>query len=398
MPPAQPREPCHGFQPARVARPQAIVVCRRMSAPPPWLAAPLRALRPSPHLSAPACEGQVLLHLNECPWPPSPRAIAAAEAAMHGANRYPPQGSDQLTQALARHSGSDPRLIVLAGGSDFILHQTCLVALGPGSECVFPRPGFPRYRLATAIAGARGVAVDVTADGRNDVAAMLAAISSATRLVFACTPNGNTGGMLGESELAALARGVPGHVLLCIDEAYAEFSRAAGGPDAVVVLRRHRAGPWLVSRTFSKAYALAGLRVGYAICSDSAVADAFAVSRPAFVLGGPAIAAAAAALGDGEHLAMVVRRTAEGVAQLDRGLRAMGLSPYTSFANFVSADLGRPVGPVLAALAAAGIFVRGLREPGWDTYLRISVGTDQENARALAALAGALATSKDSSA
>jgi histidinol-phosphate aminotransferase len=362
-----------------------------MSSAPPWLATPLAGLSPPPFVLPPAGDDPALLNLNECPWPPSPRAIAAADTAMHGANRYPPQQLDMLSTAIAARTGSDPAHVVLAGGSDFILHQACLIALQPGADCVFPRPSFPRYRLSTAIAGARGLPVDVTADGRNDVAGMLAAITRGTRLVFACTPNGNTGGMLDQAELAALAKGVPDTVLLCIDEAYAEFGRAAGGPDAIEVLRRYRSGPWLVSRTFSKAYALAGLRVGYAVCSGGSVAQAFAVSRPAFVLGGPAIAAAAAALDDTTHLALIVRRTAEGVAQLSAGLRRLELAPYASVANFVSADLGRPVAPVLAAMGTQRVFARGFREPGLDTQLRISVGTPQENARALAALAAALA-------
>ena len=369
-----------------------------MSAPPPWLASALCGLAPPPHVPPPRGDDLVLLNLNECPWLPSKRAIAAADAAMRGANRYPPQEADELTAALAARTGTEPRLVVLAGGSDFILHQACLMALEPGAACVFPRPSFPRYRLSTAIAGAHGLPVDVTEDGRNDALAMLAAITPQTRLVFACTPNGNTGGMLDEAGLAALARGVPDRILLCIDEAYAEFGRAAGGPDAVSVLRAHRTGPWLVSRTFSKAYALAGVRVGYAICSELSVAQAFVVSRPAFVLGGPAIAAAAAALDDEAHLAMVVRRTAEGVAQLDAGLRALGLAPYPSVANFVSADLGRPVAPVLAALETMGVFARGFREPGWESHLRLTVGTEHQNARVLAALASILAPRKEAAA
>lgn len=363
-----------------------------MSTAPPWLATPLRGLSPPPHVVPPAGDDLALLNLNECPWPPSPLAIAAADVAMQGANRYPHQVGDALTTALARRTGSEPHHVVLANGSDFILHQACLVALQPGADCVFPRPSFPRYRLSTAIAGARGVPVDVTPDGCNDVPGLLAAITAATRLVWACTPNGNTGGMLDEAALVALALGVPDRVLLCIDEAYAEFGRAAGGPDAIAVLRAHRSGPWLVSRTFSKAYALAGIRVGYAVCSNDDVAHAFAVSRPAFVLGGPAIAAAAAALDDEAYLAQIVRRTAEGAAQLTEGLRRIGFAPYPSVANFVSADLHRPVAPVLAAMETHGVFARGFREPGWDRHLRITVGTPQHNARALAALAAALTT------
>ena len=357
----------------------------------PWLAAALRPLSPPPRAPATAGEDLARLNLNESPWPPSPRAIEAAAAAIRGANRYPPPAGDALSLALGARTGSDPSLIVLAGGSDLILHQACMITLEAGASSVFPRPSFPRYQASTAIAGARAIAVDVTEDGRNDVPAMLAAIAADTRIVFACTPNGGTGGALEEAALAALAAGVPDHLLLLVDEAYAEFSRAAGGPDAVAVLRRHRQGPWVVSRTFSKAYALAGMRIGYAICSGPDVAAAFAIARPAFPLGAPAIAAAAAALEDEAHLAMIVRGTAEGVAQLTTGLGALGLATYPSVGNFVSADLRRPATPVIAAMQAAGVLVRGLREPGWERWLRISVGLPEENRRALVALAAALA-------
>ncbi len=360
---------------------------------PPWLATALCTLSPPPRVAPVPGEDLAFLNLNESPWPPSPRAIAAADAAMRRANRYPPPDHDALSLALAARTGTDPALIVLAGGSDLILHHACMMALEPGTSCVFPRPSFPRYRLSTAIAGARAIAVDITPHGLNDVPAMLAAIAPDTRLVFACTPNGNTGGMLDEAALVALAQGVPDRVLLLVDEAYAEFSRAAGGPDAVSVLRAHRQGPWVVSRTFSKAYALAGMRVGYGICSGADVARGFTVGRPAFVVGGPAIAAAAAALEDEAHLAMIVRGTADGVAQLSAGYRALGFLPYPSVGNFVSADLGRPVAPVLAAMQGQGVLARGFREPGWDRHLRITVGLPQENDRALAALAAALAAS-----
>jgi histidinol-phosphate aminotransferase len=358
----------------------------------PWLATALRGLSPPPPVPPALGEDLALLNLNESPWPPSARAIAAADAAMRAANRYPPQGADALTLALAAHTGTDPALIVLAGGSDLILHQACLIALEPGTSCVFPRPSFPRYRLSTAIAGACGIAVDVTADGRNDVGAMQAAIRPDTRLVFACTPNGNTGGMLGVDALTELALGVPDHMLLCVDAAYAEFGRAAGGPDAAALLRAKRQGPWLVSRTFSKAYALAGVRIGYALCSGADVAHAFAVARPMFAIGGPAMAAAAAALEDAAHLEAILRHTAEGVRQLTGGMRALGLSPYPSAANFVSADLGCPVAPVLATMQAHGVLARGFREPGWESHLRITVGLPAENERALGALKVALAS------
>lgn len=350
------------------------------------LAPPMRA-----GAGAPGAPPRARLHLNECPWGPSPRAIAAAAEAAAGVNRYPSGEGEPLVSLLAARTGVDPRRIVLAAGSDLILHYACMVALDPSRSCIFPRPSFPRYRLSTAIAGARAVPIEVAPDGANDVPAMLAAVGPETGLIFACTPNGNTGGMLDEAALAALARGVPETVLLCVDEAYAEFSRAAGGPDAVAVLARERHGPWIVSRTFSKAYALAGARLGYGVCSGEDVVEAIGSVRPIFEVSAMSVAMAAAALGDEAHLARVIGGTGAGREQLAVGFRALGFSPWPSVANFVSADIGRPVEPILAAMAARGVLARGFREPaGYDTALRISVGTEEENALALETLAAAL--------
>lgn len=365
-----------------------------MTGLPAWASPRLAGLAPPLRAGAPpsATPPRARLHLNESPWGPSPRAIAAATAAAAGANRYPPGEGGRLVAALAERAGVAPDRVLLAAGSDLILHYACMIALDPGRSCVYPRPSFPRYRLSTAIAGARPLPIEVGPDGANDVPAMLAAIAPDTALVFACTPNGNTGGMLDEAALVALARGVPDTALLCIDEAYAEFSRAAGGPDAVAVLKAHRRGPWIVSRTFSKAYALAGARLGYGICSGAEVVEAIGSIRPIFEVSAISVAMAEAALEDEAHLAAIIDGTREGCARLTLGLRELGFDPWPSFANFVAADIGRPVDPVLAAMAERGVLARGFREPeGYDTALRISVGTAEENRIALDALAAALA-------
>ncbi len=359
----------------------------------PWMSLRLDGLAPPMRARAapPGVAPHARLHLNECAWGPSPRAIAAAAEAAAGLNRYPPGEGGALVAALAARAGVEPGRIILAAGSDLVLHYACMIALDTTRSSIFPLPSFPRYRLSTAISGARAVPVEVTAEGTNDVEAMLTAIGPDTGLVFACTPNGNTGGMLDEAALSALARGVPDTVLLCVDEAYAEFSRAAGGPDAVSVLARDRRGPWIVSRTFSKAYALAGARLGYGVCSGGDVVDAIGSIRPIFEVASVSVAMAAAALEDEAHLARVIEGTEEGRDQLAAGLRALGFSPWPSFANFVSADIGRPVETVIAAMAERGVLVRGFREPvGYDKALRISVGTAEENGLALEALAAVL--------
>jgi histidinol-phosphate aminotransferase len=327
-----------------------------------------------------------VLNLNESPIPPSPRAIAAAMASIAGVNRYPPTDGGTLIPALAVHTGIPPERIGLAVGSDMLLHLLCMVALAPGRSAVFPRPSFPRYAISTGIAGGRAIPVALTADGANDVDALLAAIAPDTSIVFCCTPNGNTGGTMSPWNLRRLALRVPEHVMLVVDEAYAEFDSRAETLERLA----ERRGPWAVTRTFSKAYALAGLRIGYVLCSSPDIADVLRAARPIFEMTSPALAAAEAALADTEHLDLMLRTIRAGRAQLTDGLRALGFAPLPSAANFVTTNLRRPVGPILAAMAADGVLVRGLNDVGFETFLRITVGLADENARALSALAAAL--------
>jgi histidinol-phosphate/aromatic aminotransferase/cobyric acid decarboxylase-like protein len=209
----------------------------------------------------------VLLHLNECPYPPSPRVVEAIGRSAAGANRYAEPRPDALAAALAVKTGVSAANIVLGNGSDEILALVCQMALAPGDSAVMPTPSFPRYRLGTRMMGAEPRLVRNRDDGRNDVAGLLGAIDRSTRLVFACTPNNPSGAPLPRDEVRALVEGVPDDVLLVMDEAYYEFDAAEGGEGALDELRRRR-GPWLSTRTMSKAYAIAGLRVGYGLASS----------------------------------------------------------------------------------------------------------------------------------
>lgn len=352
-----------------------------------WLAPLARDFKAPMVHPRPAGDADVLaLNLNESPIPPSPLAIAAAAAAVAGVNRYPPTDGAPLVAALAARTGLPAERIGVAVGSDMLLHLLCMVSLAPGRSAVFPYPSFPRYALSTRISGGRAIPVAVGADGANDPQRLLAAIAPDTSIVFCCTPNGNTGGVLSPAALRHLAEHVPDDVMLVVDEAYAEFDPAA---DTLAILAARR-GPWAVTRTFSKAYALAGLRVGYVLCADARIAEVLRAARPIFEMTSPALAAATAALDDAGHLAAMLTLIADGRAQLVEGLTAMGLTPLPSRANFVTTDLRRPAAPIQHAMDRAGVLVRGVMDPGWENFLRITVGLPAENARALATLAEAL--------
>lgn len=326
------------------------------------------------------------LNLNEGPILPSPHAIAAAIATIAGVNRYPPTDGGGLIAALAAHTAVPAECIGLAVGSDMLLHLLCMLSLAPGRSAVMPYPSFPRYAGSTRLAGGRMIAVEVKPDGSNDPQGLLAAIAPDTSIVFCCTPNGNTGGTLTPAALAHIAHHVPNDVMLVVDEAYAEFDPAARTLETLA----DRAGPWAVTRTFSKAYALAGLRVGYVLCSEPRIADLLRAARPIFEMTSPSLAAATAALADTAHLAMMRRVVADGRDQLVTGLRGLGFAPLPSAANFVTTDLRRPATPIVATMARDGVLVRVVAEAGYENFLRITVGLPAHNVRALAALTQAL--------
>jgi histidinol-phosphate aminotransferase len=356
-----------------------------------WIAPLVRELKAPMVHPRPLAPETLALNLNESPIGPSPSAIAAAQATIAGVNRYPPTDGGALVKALSARTGIPADRIGVSVGSDMMLHLLCMVSLAPGRSAVLPFPSFPRYGISTRIAGARAIPVEVTPDGANDPERLLAAVAPDTSIVFCCTPNGNTGGVLTRAALRQIAAHVPDDVMLVVDEAYAEFDPEA---DTLAVLAERR-GPWVVTRTFSKAYALAGLRVGYALCSDSAVAETLRAVRPIFEMTSPALAAAEAALGDAAHLRMMLDLVSHGRTQLTQGLQALGFAPLPSSANFVTTDLRRQAGPVLREMERHGVLVRGVMDPGYENFLRITVGLPEQNARALAVLASSLAAAHD---
>jgi histidinol-phosphate aminotransferase len=322
----------------------------------------------------------VKLASNENPLGPSPRAVAAARAALEQGQLYPDGGCFALRRKLAEKHGLSADQFVAGNGSNEIIELLGHVFLGPGDEVVVGVPAFVIYKLMALLFGAVPVEVPMR-DFRHDLAAMARAITPRTKLVFVGSPNNPTGAANSAAEVLAFARGLPDHVVLALDEAYAEYDGQA--PDIRPLIREGRKVIGL--KTFSKMYGLAALRVGYGYGSLEMAALLNRVRQP-FNVNAIAQAAAVAALDDHEFVARCVRENREGLAQLAAGARALGLECAPSAANFLLVKVGEGV-RWFAALQQRGLIVRPLQPYGLPEWIRITVGTAEQNQRLLAEMA-----------
>lgn len=326
--------------------------------------------------------GIVKLASNENPLGPSPKALEAIRAELAELTRYPDGNGFELKSRLAARCGVSPAQVTLGNGSNDILDLVARAWLAPGLNAVFSQYAFAVYPIATQAVGAHGKAVQAKAHG-HDLEAMLAAIDANTRVVFIANPNNPTGTWFGPAALESFLARVPENVLVVLDEAYIEYAEGDELPDGLDYLARY--SNLLVSRTFSKAYGLASLRVGYALSSPQ-VADTLNRVRAPFNVNSLALAAACAALDDADYLAASRRTNDAGMAQLEAGFRRLGLSWIASKGNFIAVDFGRDAAPINQALLRAGVIVRPVAGYGMPTFLRVSIGTERENARFLEAL------------
>ena len=332
--------------------------------------------------------GLVELGSNENPYGPSPAARAAVTETLDALHRYPdPLGGD-LKRALAAKLGVSVDRILLGNGSHELLMQFAQVFAGPGLDVVASQYGFAVYALAAQAVGATlrlapALPADHAMPRGHDLAALLAAITPATRIVYLANPNNPTGTWFDADAFEAFLRAVPESVLVVADEAYAEFADAPGHASALPLLERHP--NLVVTRTFSKAYALAGLRVGYAVADAGLVAVMERV-RESFNVNMAGLAAAEAALGDGAHLRRTLAANAAQRVQLAAALRKRGLFVHPSQTNFLLVDFGAEAAPLEAVLLVEGVVPRPMAGYGLPTCLRITVGTEAENEWLLAAL------------
>jgi histidinol-phosphate aminotransferase len=331
-------------------------------------------------------ESIVKLASNENPRGIGPRTRAAIEQAIADVARYPDGNGHDLKTALSRRYGVEPGAIVLGNGSNDVLELVALAFLGPGRAAVLSQHCFAVYPLATQARGARTIAVPAKSYA-HDLDAMAAAIDDETYVCWVANPNNPTGTHARPDELEAFVRRVPERVILVIDEAYNEYLAPELKSETVKWLKRH---PNLViTRTFSKAYGLAGLRVGYALAHPS-VADIMNRVRQPFNVNSLALVAATAALDDMEFVAKSYVANLAGMRQIEEGARKLGLEWIPSHGNFITLRVGK-AGEVFKRLLKRGVIVRpvggGYQLP---EHLRVTIGTEAENERFLIALAASL--------
>jgi histidinol-phosphate aminotransferase len=331
-------------------------------------------------------ESIVKLASNENPRGIGPRTRAAIERALGDIARYPDGNGHELKTALSRRYGADPASIVLGNGSNDVLELVAHAFLGPGRAAVYSQHCFAVYPLATQARGARGIQVPARNFG-HDLDAMAAAIDDETYVVWIANPNNPTGTLLAADALEAFVKRVPERVLVVLDEAYNEYLPPELKAESVKWLRRHP--NLIVTRTFSKAYGLAGLRAGYALAHAS-VADIMNRVRQPFNVNSLALAAATAALDDMEFVAKSFALNLQGMKQLEEGAKGLGLQWIPSSGNFITLRVGK-ANEVFRRLLKRGVIVRpvggGYQLP---EHLRVTVGTAEENDRFLSALSASL--------
>lgn len=323
----------------------------------------------------------VKLASNENPLGMSARAREAAIQAMSGIERYPDGNGFQLKSALAERLGVGMAQIVLGNGSNDVLELAARAFLGAGRSAVFSRYAFAVYPLATHAAGARPIEVPAREFG-HDLDAMAAAIAPDTRIVFIANPNNPTGTFLPGAEIEAFLSRVSPRVLVVLDEAYTEYLAPEQRYDSIAWVARYP--NLLVSRTFSKAYGLAGLRVGYGVGHPDVI-DLMNRVRQPFNVSSVALAAARAALDDVEFLERSADINRRGMKQITDALAARSLPWIPSSGNFVTFRVG-DAAAVNAALLRRGVIVRPIAGYGMPEWLRVSIGLPEENARFIAAL------------
>jgi histidinol-phosphate aminotransferase len=324
----------------------------------------------------------IKLASNENPLGPSPRVRAALEAQIKDITRYPDGGAFELRRVLAAHHGVDAACVTVGNGSNDVLDMVARVFLWAGRESLFSQYAFAVYPISSMAVGA-SLRIAPAVDFGHDLAAMRAMVSEHTGVVWIANPNNPTGTRLNKTALREFIESVPVKVIVVVDEAYFEYVQDEDFPDA---------SQWLsdfpnliVTRTFSKAYGLAALRVGYGL-SHPDVADLLNRVRQPFNVDSFAQAAALAALEDQDYLRRSVEANDQGMRQLLAGVQRLGLGYIPSAGNFLTIDLARDAGPIDQALLRLGVVTRPVANYGLPNHLRVSIGLEAENARFLDAL------------
>ncbi len=319
----------------------------------------------------------VKLASNENPLGPSTKAVRAMRTALKEVNRYPDGGGFELTRALSSRFDVPENGILLGNGSNELIEIIIRTFLRPGEEVLSAQGAFIVYYLVTQAAGGKNVVVPMRKDA-HDLPAMAAAVTDRTRLVFVANPNNPTGTWVGRKAVEKFLDALPDHVIAVFDEAYHEYVSRKTFPDTLAYVREGR--PFIVLRTFSKAYGLAGLRIGYLLAPERYVLEMNKVRQP-FNTNHLAQVAALAALDDERHLRRVVRLNKRERRFLEQQLHELGLSTLPSEANFLLVDIGRDGQDVYRKLLHRGVITRPMGGYGYPQHLRVTVGLPEENRR-----------------
>lgn len=326
----------------------------------------------------------VKLASNENPLGPSPRAVEAMREKLGQTKLYPDSDSYELRHALAPRFGVDPAQIVVGRGSDEIMHFLAVAYLEAGDEVVMGDPPFSMYEISTKLMGATPVKIKLREDYAHDLNGMLAAITSKTKLLYIANPHNPTGAMNTAAEIDAFMARVPEHVIVILDEAYAEYVTRDDYPDSMQYVQAGK--NVIVMRTFSKIYALAGLRVGYAISSRTEVLHAMKQVQEPFNVPNLGQWAAIASLNDPEQVPRSVASNEAGKAMLYAAFDRMGLPYVPTQTNFILVEVRQPAAEVFAQMLQQGVIVRSGAGLGYPTKIRVTLGTEDENLKFLRAL------------
>jgi histidinol-phosphate aminotransferase len=334
----------------------------------------------------------IKLASNENPWGPSPRAVEAIRETLGGLAVYPDGNGFELKQALAARHRLGAERMTLGNGTDNIFELIALVFLARGRNAIISRHAFGAYALVIRAAGgdvrvAEPLPAHSSMPYGHDLDAIRALIDSNTRVVFIANPNNPTGTWLSADAMRQFLQNVPREVIVVVDEAYFEYVQEHAYPDC---------SQWLdlfpnlvVTRTFSKAYGLAGLRIGYGLSSPE-IADLLNRVRQPFNTSSLAQAAAVAALDDREHIEKTVRLNEIGRTELTTAFDRLGLDYLPGAGNFLTVNVGRPAAKVFEALLKRGVIVRAIANYGFPNHLRITIGRPEQNQRLIAALEAVL--------
>jgi len=324
----------------------------------------------------------VKLASNENPLGPSPKALAAIQTVLPELTRYPDGNGFRLKTALAEKLGVGTDQITLGNGSNDVLELIARSYLTAHSASMYSQHAFAVYPIVTQAIGAQHIAVPAK-DWGHDLEAMAAAITDKTRVIFIANPNNPTGTWLTEAEVRTFLDQVPERIVVVLDEAYTEYVDQPDFPDGIRLLKDYP--NLVVTRTFSKAFGLAGLRIGYSV-SHPQVADILNRIRQPFNANIMAQEAAIAALGDDGYLQQSVELNAEGMGYFEAEFKRLGLEYIPSVGNFISVDVAQPAAPVDQALLQEGVIVRSVAPYQMPNHLRVSIGTMDENRRFIQAL------------